>query len=135
MQNYPLLILKTLRFALLAICLVCLAAMVSPATPQAQQPTPAPENNKPAISLRVTTRLVQVNVVVNDKNGRPILGLDKDSFTLLDDKKAQRIEFLSIDTNAPTKLRFLPTPIPTALTARPPNRDRSWIVGPRGGSH
>jgi hypothetical protein len=43
---------------------------------------------------------VQVNVVVNDKNGRPILGLDKDSFTLLDDKKAQRVEILSIDTNA-----------------------------------
>jgi hypothetical protein len=95
MQNYPGLILKTLRFALLATCLVCLAAMASPATPQAQQPAPAPENNKPAISLRVTTRLVQVNVVVNDKNGRPILGLDKGSFTLLDDKKAQRIEIIS----------------------------------------
>jgi hypothetical protein len=40
-QNYPLLILKTLRFALLATCLVCLAAMASPATPPAQQPTPA----------------------------------------------------------------------------------------------
>jgi VWFA-related protein len=84
--------------------------MASPATPQAQQPTPAPENNKPAISLRVTTRLVQVNVVVNDKNGRPILGLDKDSFTLLDDKKAQRIGFLSIDTNAPTKQPATPLP-------------------------
>jgi len=66
---------QTPRFALLAACLVRLAAMASPATPQPQQPTPAPENNKPAISLRVTTRLVQVNVVVNDKNGRPILGV------------------------------------------------------------
>jgi hypothetical protein len=117
MQNYPLLILKTLRFALVATCLVCLAAMASPATPQAQQSTPAPENNKPAISLRVTTRLVQVNVVVNDKNGKPILDLDKDSFTLLDDKKAQRIEFLSIDTNAPTKQPATPLP-PDTYTNR-----------------
>jgi hypothetical protein len=52
MQNYLLLIPKTLRFALLA---TCLAAMASPATPQAQQPAPAPENNKPVIPLRVTT--------------------------------------------------------------------------------
>jgi hypothetical protein len=117
MQNYTLLILKTLRFALVTTCLVCLAAMASPATPQARQPTPAPENNKPAISLRVTTRLVQVNVVVNDKNGNPILGLDKDSFSLLDDKKAQRIEFLSIDTNAPTKQPATPLP-PDTYTNR-----------------
>jgi VWFA-related protein len=91
--------------------------MASPATPQAQPPTPAPENNKPAISLRVTTRLVQVNVVVNDKNLRPILGLDKDSFTLLDDKQPQRIEFLSIDTNAPTKQPATPLP-PDTYTNR-----------------
>ena len=103
------LILKTLRFALLATCLVWPVAMPC-ATPHAQQPTPAPENNKPAISLRVTTRLVQVNVVVNDKNGKPIIGLGKDSFTLLDDKEVQRIEFLSIDTNAPTKQPATPLP-------------------------
>jgi VWFA-related protein len=103
MCYFPALILQKLRFALSATCLVWLAAMPCYGTPQAQQPTPALEDNKPATSLRVTTRLVEVNVVVNDKNGKPIIGLGKDSFTLLDDKKTQRIEFLSIDANAPTK--------------------------------
>jgi VWFA-related protein len=111
------LILKKLRFTLLATCLAWPATMAYTANPQAQQPTPAPENNKPAISLRVTTRLVQVNVVVNDKNGKPIVGLGKDSFALLDDKKAQRIEFLSIDTNGPTKQPAAPLP-PDTYTNR-----------------
>ena len=90
------------------------------------EPTPAPENDKPAISLRVTTRLVQVNVVVNDKNGRPILGLDKDGFTLLDEK-AQRIEFLSIATNAPTKQPATPIP-PETYTNRVANRAKRSIL-------
>ena len=117
MQNYPLLRLKTLRFAPLATCLVGLAAMASPATSQVQQPTPASENNRPAIPLRVTTRLVQVNVVVNDKNGRPNPGFSKESFTLLDNKRPQRIEFFSIDTNASTKQPADPLP-PDTYTNR-----------------
>jgi VWFA-related protein len=117
MCYFPALILQTLRFALSATCLVWLAAMPCHGTPQAQQPTHAPENNKPATSLRVTTRLVEVNVVVNDKNGKPIIGLGKDSFTLLDDKKTQRIEFLSIDANVPTKQPVTPLP-PDTYTNR-----------------
>lgn len=119
MCYFPALILQKHRFALSATCLMWLAAMPCHGTPQAQEPTPAPENNKPATSLRVTTRLVEVNVVVNDKNGKPIIGLGKDSFTLLDDKKTQRIEFLSIDANAPTKQPVSPLP-PDTYTNRVP---------------
>ena len=97
------LIFQTLRFALLATCLVWLAGVPCPATPQTQEQTATPGNGKPTVSLRVTTRLVQINVIVNDRNGNPILGLVKDSFTLLDDRKVQRIEFLSIDANEPMK--------------------------------
>src|ERR1700687_742059 len=41
-------------------------------------------------TIRVTTRLVEVSVVVRDKNG-PVADLRKDDFTLLDNGKPQRI--------------------------------------------
>ena len=41
-------------------------------------------------TIRVTTRLVQVNVVVRDKNG-PLAGLKASDFTVFDNKKEQKI--------------------------------------------
>src|SRR5436190_21332487 len=46
-------------------------------------------------TLRVNTRLVQVDVVVRDKNG-PVTDLTKDDFTVLDNGKAQRIDIFSM---------------------------------------
>jgi VWFA-related protein len=50
-------------------------------------------------ALRVTTRLVQVSVVVHDKHDEPITGLTKGDFVLLDDKKPQAIQIFSMQTN------------------------------------
>jgi VWFA-related protein len=46
-------------------------------------------------TIRVSTRLVQINVVVRDKNG-PIHGLKSSDFTILDEKKPQKIEVFSV---------------------------------------
>jgi len=46
--------------------------------------------------LRVTTRLVQVSVVVHDKSGRPVAGLTKDDFTLYEKGKPRKIAFFSV---------------------------------------
>lgn len=43
--------------------------------------------------VRISTELVQVDVVVTDKNGRVVRGLSKDDFTLLDKGKKQLISF------------------------------------------
>lgn len=51
--------------------------------------------------LRVTTRLVQINVIINDKHGNPIIGLTKEDFVLLDNKHPQEIQVLSAETNLP----------------------------------
>src|SRR2546421_10922042 len=45
-------------------------------------------------TIRVTTRLVQISVVVRDKNG-PVAGLTKEAFTVLDNGKPQRIDIFS----------------------------------------
>ena len=44
-------------------------------------------------ALRVTTRLVNVNVVVTDALGNPVKGLTQDDFTLLDEGQPQKIAF------------------------------------------
>ena len=50
-------------------------------------------------TFHVSTRLIQVNVIVHDRKGDPIRGLDKDQFTLFDQGRAQRIVLFSEQLN------------------------------------
>ena len=61
------------------------------AEPHVQQPPPAAEGNPANPVFRTTTRLVQVDVVVTDKQGKPITGLTQGDFTVLEDGKPQQI--------------------------------------------
>jgi VWFA-related protein len=55
-------------------------------------------------TIRVTTRLVQVNVVVHDKKGEPVSDLKKEDFTILEKGKEQKVAVFAVDSiNAPTK--------------------------------
>jgi VWFA-related protein len=63
--------------------------------------------------LRINSRMVQVNVIVQDKNGQPVTGLKKDDFTIMDKGEPQSIAFMSEQTN-----RLLSTG--TAVAAQPP---------------
>ena len=47
--------------------------------------------------LRVTTRLVVVNVVVHDKKGAPVAGLTRDDFTVFDGGKEEKINVFSVE--------------------------------------
>lgn len=76
------------------------AASAAEQQAQQQQPTSS-QSAAPAAPLRVTTRLVQINVIVNDKHGSPIIGLTKNDFFLLDNKRAQEIQFFSADADLP----------------------------------
>jgi VWFA-related protein len=49
--------------------------------------------------IRVTTRMVEVNVIVHDRNG-PVTGLTRSDFTILDKGKAQKIAFFSANLAA-----------------------------------
>jgi len=59
---------------------------------------PAPES--PARTLRVTSRLVQVSVIVRHK-GAPVTGLTKDDFTVLDQNRPQQIADFSEQSYEP----------------------------------
>ncbi len=47
-------------------------------------------------SFRANTRLVEVNVIVHDRSGRPVADLRRDEFTVLDRGKPQKIAFFSM---------------------------------------
>ena len=71
----------------------------------AEVPTPrvpggAPEQDGPVI---VNTDLVTVTVTVTDAYGRYVTGLNKNAFTIFDDKEEQQISFFSND-DAPVSL-------------------------------
>lgn len=60
-----------------------------------------PIQNTPASpqTLRVITRLVQVNVIVEDKDGRPVTGLVKNDFAIFDNGQPQQISSFAELTN------------------------------------
>lgn len=99
-------------------------------SPANSEPAQAPQaNNSPSAAkpLRSTSRLVQLSVVVRDKQGNLITGLTKDDFVILDDKKSQPIQIFSAQTNQASQLPMQELPADTytnRLEARggaPPN--------------
>jgi VWFA-related protein len=62
-------------------------------------------------TIHATTRLVQVDVIVQDRNGAPIVGLKKENFAFLDGGMPQEIAFFS--STAP--VRTPPKPLPSNL--------------------
>jgi VWFA-related protein len=58
---------------------------------------PAEQTASPTTKIKVTTRLVTVDVVAQDKNNRPVQGLTKDDFELLDEGQPQTISVFSVE--------------------------------------
>jgi len=87
------------------------ALLTSPATSDSQtQPAASALNNAPQqpSTIRVTTRLIEVTLVVQGKNGKPIAGLQKQDFTLLDEGQPQQIAFFSATATPHLPRRPLP---------------------------
>jgi VWFA-related protein len=61
--------------------------------------------------IRTTTRLVQFTVIVQDKSGAPVLGLNKNAFTLLDGGRPQHIAFFTATSPAHDSPHPLPTDV------------------------
>jgi VWFA-related protein len=78
--------------------LACLTGVTVLSAPKPQHPA-SPKNSNDAPSLRITTRLVQINVIVNDKHGNPITGLTQEDFSVFDNGKPQEIRAFSAETN------------------------------------
>jgi len=94
--------------------LVSLAAGIargqqSPASPAQPSPAAAETPAPAAPAVRVTTRLVQIGVIVHDKNG-PVSNLTQADFTVFDRGKLQPISTFSVVSHGSTGEAPVPLP-------------------------
>jgi VWFA-related protein len=80
-------------------------AFAQSAPPPPALPTPSAQS-----AVHVTTRIVQVSVTVHDDQGRPVTGLTKDDFVLLDEGKRQQITSITEQNNNLTTTAATPRP-------------------------
>jgi VWFA-related protein len=90
----------TMRYAALALCLLLPA--ISMERGQDKQELPPP-----GTTLKVTTEVVNVYAVVKKKNGRLVPDLNKDDFTLEEDKEPQVIKYFTRETDTPITMGIL----------------------------
>jgi VWFA-related protein len=99
-------------------------ALAAPAAAQTQQPTPsAPppaQAPKPAVTLHASTQLVVVDVVVTDKNRKPVHGLKQTDFALTEDNAPQALnhfeEHSALTPAEATKFQEMPKLPPGMFT-------------------
>ncbi len=107
------------QLSLVLLFLSCLSVTVILSAQESEQrgrPSAEAASNVP--SLHVNTRLVEVNVIVNDKHGNPMVGLKQNDFSVLDNGKPQKISVFSVETNLPFASSRTPLP-PGTFTNRP----------------
>jgi VWFA-related protein len=80
----------------------------APQPAQVAPPPVLPAKPAPAPVIRVTTRLVQVHVLVQDRKGDPISGLTRDDFVLLDEGTPQQITDFSVESGSPSSVPRTP---------------------------
>src|SRR6478752_5198183 len=68
-----------------------------------------PQLASPAPTFQAGTRLVEVDVIVRDKNG-PVMGLNQDDFTLLDNGKPQKISVFAVKGSQSSRQAAVPLP-------------------------
>ena len=90
--------------AFFVVLFLALSTLSGQNTPPLLQPRPAePAKGAPSAASPATDRRIQLDVQVTDKSGAPVRGLQKQDFTLLDDKRPQDIlSFQAVDSAATT---------------------------------
>lgn len=104
------------------LCPALTAQTPAPDRPQqSQQQTQTPDDDE---VVRITTSLVQTDVVVTDKDGRQVTDLKAEDFEILENGKPQNITNFSYVTTAPTPAPAgAPKPSPTP-------RDKAGVPPP-----
>jgi VWFA-related protein len=87
------------------------------ASPQTQPQSQAtsPQTSQP---LRAATRLVELSVIVKDKDGNPVPDLTSADFAIRDEKNVQKLRFFRVETSDPPANPPQPLPADT-YTNRP----------------
>ena len=118
---------RTLRLARPVVAIVLTASMLplsaqGPARTPASAPPPLPPASQDTPTFRQTTRYIEVDAVVEDKNGRFVPGLTKDDFVLYEDNRQQTIDkvtMFDLPPVEPPSLLQLANPIARAPQGPP----------------
>jgi VWFA-related protein len=81
--------------------LVAIFSVIAPVMVLGQAPSPQQQSSgepQNPVTVRSTTRLVQVSVVVHDKKGEPVADLKKEDFTITEKGKPQDIAFFAVES-------------------------------------
>src|SRR6476469_6357802 len=114
--------------------IVVLSLIIFTFTSQAQQPAASPNSDKsPALpTLKVTTRLVVVDVVAADGKGHPITDLKAEDFTLTEEGSNQQIKVFNFQHPAADQPQQPPVKLPhnlvTNVPTYKPNRTLSVLL-------
>jgi VWFA-related protein len=93
---------------LIAIACLCLLSLTAHAQQKKPTPTPAPKPDEPDEVVRVNTELVQTDVMVFDKEGKFVSGLQREQFELLVAGEPQPIDFFeSVETGGRAEEKVL----------------------------
>ncbi len=87
----------------------------------------AQNSDQPVLS--VTTRLVEMNVIVRGKDG-PVRDLTKEDFTLFENGKPRKIAFFSRNAASPATLAAKPASVPASSAGLVTNRPRGAVETP-----
>ncbi len=79
------------------VALLALPGQEGPIQPRPRIGTKKLADTEPTPNLRVDTNLVQVPVTVTDRLGRPVIGLEKENFYVLDNRVEQSIIRFAMD--------------------------------------
>jgi VWFA-related protein len=103
----------------------------APANPPAQNPSSnqaqsssnqsqgSGQREEPAVVLRVTSRLVLVDVVATDNHGKPVTDLKREDFTVLEDGREQKLTVFSLEQGATTQAAASQTPAQPQAPKKP----------------
>lgn len=84
-------------------------------------------------TIKLATELVQIDVLVNDKDNKPVAGLKREDFELYDNNKLQRITSFSFEETRTRRMGDVATTVhakalPRAITAGELNRVMAFVV-------
>ena len=82
-------------------------------------------------SVKLNAELVQIDALVTDKAGKPVSGLKREDFELVDNNKPQPITHFSYEESNPALVKSSPEaqfPIPKTMTARELKRVVAFVV-------
>lgn len=100
-----------MRGVALAVACACVLSSVTVRL----EPRQANDSQRPV--FRLATRLVEVGVIVRDRDGKPVPGLTADDFRVFDAGKEERIEFFRVESGE-TALTAPPSPSASEFSNR-----------------